>query len=261
MKPTEKNELIGKFWEGNTSRTEEEKLFGDAQDENLTNSDKAYFRFVADARKTCLNREDEIWKNIVARERQKKRYFLLSAGLAASFLLLVSLIILTLKVTRNDSVKNQIAYNETMNFYTSLGIENSNSPTLYINGCKSSSDYHTAIQTINPKCIKYINMINNSTEASKYGSKNGIVEVWLKGKSDEIFSVCEGMLYFYQDGEIKSISIDDECGPNLLIDCSEKPLSEIVNLKPKQIKSIELTINPRNCNGKLDGEFIVMESK
>lgn len=140
-------------------------------------------------------------------------------------------------------------------------IENGFNPTLYINGCKSSSDYHTVIQTINPKCIQQINLTNDGKEAGKHGNKNPVVEVWLKDKSDEIFSVCEGTLYFYQDGEIKSIAIDDECSPKLLVDCSEKPLSEIENLKPQQIKSIELTTDPRNCKGKLDGEFIVMESK
>jgi hypothetical protein len=261
MKRNKNIELIKKFWEGQTSLNEEEILFSDTLHEDLTNHDEAYFRFIADARKVSFNHEDEIWKNIVARERRKKRYFYLSTGIAASILLLVSLFIVTLKISRDESIENQVASNGTMKFYASLGIENSNSPTLYINGCKSSSDYHTALQTINPKCIQYINMTNTPGKTGNHGIKNGIVEVWLKGKSDEIFSVCEGTLYFYQDGEIKSVSIDDECGPNLLIDCSEKPLSEIVNLKPQQIKSIELTTDPRNCKGMLDGEFIVMETK
>jgi RNA polymerase sigma-70 factor (ECF subfamily) len=38
-------------------------------------------------------------------------------------------------------------------------------------------------------------------------------------------------------------------------------LDEIKNMKPQQIESIELTSNPRNCKGKMDGEFIVMETK
>jgi hypothetical protein len=261
MKRNNNKELIEKFWKGQTSLNEEEILFKETQHEGLSNEDKAYFRFISNTRKINFNDYDDIWGNIVAHERRKKRYLFLSTGIAALLLLLVSLLIVTLKVSKQENLENQFASNRNMNYYTSLGFTNNNNPTLYINGCKSSSDYHTAIQTINPNCIQYINLTNASGKTGKRGVKNGIVEVWLKGKSDEIFSVCEGTLYFYQDGEIKSITIDDECSPNLLVDCFEKPLSEIENMKPQKIKSIKLTSDPRNCNGRMDGEFIVLESK
>jgi hypothetical protein len=262
MKRNNNIELIKRFWECETDRAEEELLLTNGNaDDGLNEDDRAYFRYIANARHIEYSRESEIWDSIVARERRRKKRFYLSSGIAASILLIVSLSIMTLTVTQDKNLENQIASNNIKDYYDAFKIDNGYNPTLYINGCKSSSDYHTVIQSINPQCIQHINMTNDVKGAGKHGNKNGIVEVWLKGKSDEIFSVCEGTLYFYQDGEIKSIAIDDECSPNLLVDCFEKPLSEIENLKPQKIKSIKLTTNPRNCNGKMDGEFIVMETK
>jgi hypothetical protein len=261
MKPSEKSKLIGKFWEGNTTRTEEEKLFGDVPPEGLNKHDEAYFRFITEARKVYYSREDEIWKTIISNQHRKKRYLYMASAIAASFILFVSLYVMTSTIFKDKRIEPQLTFNNTTHYFDAFGIDKSTNPTLYINGCKSSADYHTAIQTINPSCIQHVNLTRGDQKSGKPGNQNGTVEVWLKGKSDELFSVCEGTLYFYQDGEIKSILINDDCSPNLLVDCREVPLSEIAELKPQQIKSIELTTNPRNCSGQLSGEFIVLESK
>jgi hypothetical protein len=261
MKPSEKNKLTRKFWNGETTTSQDELLFGNRNQYELNDDDKAYFRFIDEARKTTYNRENEIWQSIVARERRKMRYVYLSTAVAASFILLVSLSMLILHDVNDKDSNNQLTYNNTALYFKTLEFTNGSNPTLYINGCKTSTDLHTAMQVINPKCIQYINMVTEPEFSELSGNKNGIVEVWLKGKTDELFSVCEGTLYFYQDGEIQTIAIEDDCSPNLLVDCHEIPLSEIAQLKPHQIKSIELTNDPRNCNGQLDGEFIVLESK
>jgi hypothetical protein len=140
-------------------------------------------------------------------------------------------------------------------------IGTSDNPSLFINGFASASDYQTALQNLNPKCIQSISVSKDTEGAKKMEHSNGTIEVKLNGNSNELFLVCEGILYFGQNGVIQTVSIDDECGPNLLVDCRQKPLSEIVNLKPQQIKSIELTTDPRNCSCQLDGKYIVMETK
>jgi hypothetical protein len=261
MKPSEINRILKKFWGGESTRDEEEILFSNNQYDELKTADRAYFQFIKNARNTHFSAEDEIWHSIVAKEIRRKRAIYFSLGLAASILLLVALVITSKTFLNNKNIETQYASNNINDYYKIFRNMNGSNPILYINGCKSSADYNTAILTINPNCIQHINLTDNTKDTRKNGNKKGIVEVWLKGKSDEIFSVCEGTLYFLQDGEIKSISINDECSPNLLVDCSEKPLSEIEELKPQQIKSIELTTNPRNCNGQLNGEFIVLESK
>jgi hypothetical protein len=262
MKRSNNKELIEKFWEGKTTLSEEELLFNNNKSEGLKENDHAYFRYIANARKEECLEEAEIWQSIVAHEHRRKRIIYLSSGIAASILLIVSLFIMTLTDSKDKNFDNQIASNNIKDYYDAFRIDNGSNSTLYINGCKSSTtDYHTVLQNINPKCIQHIKLTKEGEESGKPENKKGKVEVWLEGIQDDIFSVCEGTLYFYQDGEIKSIAIDDECGPNLLVDCSQKPLSEIVNLKPQQIKSIVLTTDPRNCNGFLDGEFIVMETK
>jgi hypothetical protein len=253
MKRNSNIELIKKFWKGQTSLSDEESLFANDQSEGLNDDDRAYFRFVANARKVIYSGESEIWYSIVNLEHRRKKIIYMLSGIAASILLIVSLLIVNSTVTFDKNFENQIASNNIKDYYNAFRIDNGSN----INGCKSLSDYHSGLQTINPNCIQQINLTNDGIDADIHGN----VEVWLKGKPDEVFSVCEGTLYFYQDGEIKSIAIDDECSPNLLVDCFELPLSEIKELKPQQIKTIELTTNPRNCNGLLDGEFIVMESK
>ena len=140
-------------------------------------------------------------------------------------------------------------------------IGTNDSPSLLINGYKSDSDYQTALQNLNPDCIQSIAVTKEGKGIKKQGDQNSLIEVQLKGSTDELYIICEGILYFGQNGVMKSVSIDDECGPNLLVDCDEKPLSDILLLKPQQIKSIELTTDPRKCKGKLNGEFLVLESK
>ncbi len=259
MKPSEKNKLIEKFWDGATTRKEEEELFGNPSHEDLTDRDKAYFCFVSQTREKPFDNGEVLWEELAKREKRKKRNFYISTGIAASLLLLVSLFVMTHRSFREDEFSRFLLLNKEDNYLADAGTDNSCNLTLYINGCPSTSDFHTLLQTINPNCIKQINLTNDVETSNTKPAKKGKAEVWLKGESNEIFSVCEGTLYFTQDGEIKSISIDDECGPNLLIDCNEKPLSEILKLKPQQIKTIELTSNPMICSGNLTGEYIVME--
>lgn len=261
MRPSEKNKLIGKFWEGNTTRREEEELFDELSTEKPNNDDEAYFHYIAKSRISKDVKEDEIWKTITIKDHRRKRLIFLTTGIAASILLLVSLFITISTVEQESKQKKLLASNNLIDYYKAYGIDLGNDPTLYVNGCKLSKENNSLLQTISPKCVQHISLSNEPGGSGKYGKKNKTVDVWLKGKPDEIYSICEGTLYFYQDGEMKSIAIDDECSPNLLVDCFEVPLSEIKELKPQQIKSIELTTNPRNCNGQLNGEFIVLESK
>ncbi len=139
-----------------------------------------------------------------------------------------------------------------------MGTENE--PKLLINGYASKENLNSTMNNLNPECIQSINVVK-SQESAKHGYPNGMIEVQLKGNTNELFIVCDGTLYFGQNGYIQTIKIDDDCGPSLLVDCSEKPLSEIMKMKPQQVKSIKLTTDPLNCNGKHSGEFVVLETK
>jgi hypothetical protein len=261
MKPSEKSKLIEKFWDGNTTLNEEEMLSGDKQQEPFEGKEAAYFSYIGESRKNTFHAQDEIWESIKRHEKRRRALLYWSTGIAASFLVLLSVFFAQSDTFRSESFENQLVSNNVNDIYSTLGINSASHQTLYINGCKSSVDFHTAFQTISPKCIQHISTTKSTNGKGKKDGQNGIVEVWLKGKPDEVFSVCEGTLYFYQDGEMRSVSIEDECSPNLLVDCQELPLSEIAQLLPDEIKSIEFTTDPRNCNGQLDGEFIVLESK
>jgi len=261
MKPSEKSKLIEKFWDGDTTRNEEEILFGDKQSAPNEGKEAAYFRYISESRKNTFQAQDEIWETIKRNEKRRRVLLYWSTGIAASFLVLLSIFFAGSADFNNENFENQLASNNVNDIYSTLGINSASHQTLYINGCKSSVDYHTAFQSISPKCIQHISMTKATKGKGKTDSQNGIIEVWLKGKPDEVFSVCEGTLYFYQDGEMRSVSIEDECSPNLLVDCQVRPLSEIAQLLPNEIKSIEFTTDPRNCSGQLDGEFIVLESK
>ena len=124
-----------------------------------------------------------------------------------------------------------------------------------VNGYTPKSDFYSLISNIHPDCINSINISKNNN-----GITNDQIEVMLKGNSENLYTVCEGVLYFGQNGYLQTIIIDDECSPDLLFNCSQKPLKEILQFEPEKIKSIELTTDPRNCEGKLDGEFVVIES-
>ena len=133
-------------------------------------------------------------------------------------------------------------------------------PSILINGYESKEGLKASLSHLNPECIQSINVLKGQ-ESEKHGHPNGMIEVQLKGNNAEIFTVCEGVLIFGQNGYIQTIKIDDDCSPNLLVDCSERPLSDITQMKPQEIKSIQLTRDPRNCKGKLSGEYIVLETK
>lgn len=133
-------------------------------------------------------------------------------------------------------------------------------PSILINGYESKEGLKASLSHLNPDCIQSINVLKGQ-ESEKHGHPNGLIEVQLKGNNAEIFTVCEGVLIFGQNGYIQTIKIDDDCSPNLLVDCSERPLSDIAQMKPQEIKSIQLTRDPRNCRGKLTGEYIVLETK
>jgi len=261
MKPSEKSKLIEKFWDGDTTLNEEEMLFVDQQQIPDESKESAYFSYISESRKNTFHTQDEIWESIKRNEKKRRVLLYWSTGIAASFLVLLSIFLAKTDNYRSESFETQLASNNVNDIYSTLGINSASHQTLYINGCKSSVDYHTVFQTINPKCIQHISTTKATKGKGKTDSQNGIIEVWLKGKPDEVFSVCEGTLYFYQDGEMRSVSIEDDCSPNLLVDCQELPLSEIAQMLPHEIKSIEFTTDPRNCNGQLDGEFIVLESK
>lgn len=154
----------------------------------------------------------------------------------------------------------KIADNSGYRLYNKYGtkiMDNPTSPFVLVNGYKTKTDFQSSLSEINPECIQSINV------EKKYKDfyPNGLINITLKGDVTDLFMICEGILFFGQDGYLQSIKIDDECGPTLLHNCKKKPLSKIIEMKPDEIKSIELTTDPRNCEGTLEGEFVVIESK
>lgn len=133
----------------------------------------------------------------------------------------------------------------------------SQSPFILVNGYQIKTDFQSSLSEIDPACIQSINVDKKDTDLYP----NGLIDIKLNGDANQLFTVCQGMLYFGQDGYLQSIKIDDECGPTLLHNCQKKPLSEIVEMQPEEIESIKLTTDPRNCEGLLEGEFVVIESK
>ncbi|MCF8357319.1 MAG: DUF4252 domain-containing protein [Prolixibacteraceae bacterium] len=165
----------------------------------------------------------------------------------------------TVKLPGNSFLYNTEA-DGGIRIYEKSGIELINThdhPALFINGYATQNGYATSLMRLNPNCIESIHVIKKTGEPGS----DDVIQVDLNGDAEDIYTVCDGILYFGQNGYIQSVSIDDDCGPNLLIDCNEKPISEIMEIEPKNIKSIQLTTDPRNCSGKLQGEYVVLESK
>ena len=256
MKQSEMNNLLRKFWLGSTTRLEDEQIFSHKNLDDLSVSDKAYLSFIEQSRQNKTFDEEESWKHIAARSH-RKRLLYTSMGVAASLLVLVSLFVITSENFHRGTSDQQFAINDP-SLFQSTDIEQLCGRDVYINGCKSTSDCHSVLQTINPKCIQQISM---STQNGEAGHNDKVLDVWLKAAVEDVFAVCEGTLFFYQDGEIKSIRIEDECSPNLLVDCREVPLTEIEQMKPSQVKSIALAYDLVNCSGQHLGEYIVLESK
>ncbi len=132
-------------------------------------------------------------------------------------------------------------------------------PVLLINGYSSSTDYRSSLQRISPECIQSINVLKNGNPGNL--SQSGTIEINLKGSANQAFTICDGILYFGQDGQIKMVDLTQEDAPKLLLDCQERPLCEIENINPEKVGSIQLTHNPRKCKGKTEGNFVVVESK
>lgn len=140
-------------------------------------------------------------------------------------------------------------------------INTKSDPQLSINGYAVREDLKTTMADIHPNCIQSIHVAKQNNTSNTTNGQNGAVDIMLKGNQNELFTICEGTLYFGQNGYLQSIKIDDDCSPLLLFNCKEKPLSEIMRLEPKKVKSIQLTTNPPNCNGPLEGEYVVVEIK
>lgn len=129
-------------------------------------------------------------------------------------------------------------------------------PSLYVNGFKPNVDFHSFLYEVDPSCIQSINVQKIEEQPN-----TGQIDILLKGHSEDAYTVCNGMLYFGQNGFLQCIKIDDDCSPELLKNCKEEPLSTILTMHPNQIKSIALTTDPPNCDGQLKGEFVVVELK
>lgn len=137
-------------------------------------------------------------------------------------------------------------------------LDNTHNPTLLINGYSPLNGYQS-IRQISPECIQSVNVVK---DAGFQGNKTqGLLEFNLKGMNNQLYTVCEGHLYFGQNGHLQVVDISSEHAPRLLVDCQEKPLCEIENIHPEQVKSIELSQNPVKCMGKSYGQFVVVESK
>ena len=162
------------------------------------------------------------------------------------------------RLTGSDN--NQKNTNNGFRVYNKFGtkiMDNQTSPFVLVNGYQTKTDFQSSLSEINPECIQSINV----EKKNKDFYPEGLINITLKGNTNDLFMVCEGTLFFGQDGYLQSVKIDDECGPTLLHNCKQKPLSEIIEMKPDEIKSIELTTDPRDCEGALEGEFVVVESK
>jgi hypothetical protein len=153
-----------------------------------------------------------------------------------------------------------LPYNNSFRVYNKFGdllMNTSQEPLLMVNGYHSSLDVSSSFSMINPNCIQSIHV----EKSDEHHNTKGLIDIILKDDINELFTVCEGTLYFGQNGYIQLIDIDDECSPALLHDCKKKPLSAILQLEQDEIKTIRITNNPMNCDGILEGTYIVVESK
>lgn len=163
----------------------------------------------------------------------------------------------------NYSINNKYLTTDkqgTVSVYNKSGnkiIETDKTPNLLVNGYLPMKDFHAQLTDINPECIQSIHV----TKKDDSLLQNGQIDILLKGDLNNVFTICEGMLFFGQNGYLQCIKIDDDCSPELLYNCKGKPLSSILQLEPENVKSIELTADPRNCEGILEGEFVVVELK
>ena len=153
-----------------------------------------------------------------------------------------------------------LPYNNGLKVYNKFGdllMNTRHEPLLMVNGFYSSLDIQTSFSMIDPNCIKSIHVEKSDDNQNP----NGLIDIMLKDDINSLYTVCEGTLFFGQNGYIQCIDINDECSPILLHDCNKKPLSAILQLEQDEIKTIRMTNNPMNCDGILEGNYIVVESK
>ena len=85
MKPFNDNEIAKRFWNGDSSLSEENHLL-----ESSEGIEKSYKDFVLEKRKTPTDLENRIWKGIETKNKQRLRVFPF-VGIAASIVALVGI--------------------------------------------------------------------------------------------------------------------------------------------------------------------------
>jgi len=111
MKQSEMNNLLRKFWLGNTTRLEDEQIFSHKNLDDFSDSDKAYLLFIEQSRQNNSFDEEESWTHIVARTRRKRMLYT-TIGIAASLLVLVSLFVITSENFHRGTSVQQFASND-----------------------------------------------------------------------------------------------------------------------------------------------------
>jgi len=166
--------------------------------------------------------------------------------------------------TQSTTENELFPANRGINVYDKNGSHLLNSkadPSLIVNGYSVTDDFKESMAAINPNCIQSIHVSKSQGKGKSEKDQNGMIDILLNGNLTDVFTICEGTLYFGQNGYLQAFKIDDECSPQLLFDCKKKPLSELTKIEPHQIKSIKLTTNPLNCSGPIEGEFVVIETE
>ena len=105
MKPLNKNSTIARFWEGETSLTEELQL-NDNKEKGV--AEKAYFDFIKNEKQVPAFLEEEVWQSVL-KGRHKKRKLVVRWVAAASVIVAVGLGSVYGYQLRNEKLEMQFA--------------------------------------------------------------------------------------------------------------------------------------------------------
>jgi hypothetical protein len=232
IKQFEQDERNSRFWDATSGLAEEQSLLRSWLDEPAANPEGAYARYLAESRRVPEDLADDIWNTL-----HRRRHFSRSIsrwGIAASIAMLLTAVGFQVAQQRSKRIDQDFRQLDAALWFASEKVApQPEAEILYVIVCKS--------------------------DEKQQGSSGSMIEIRLKNTGSPLYTVCEGILYFGQDGAIQAMDIHEEKSPKLLVDCQEKPLCEIENIKPEQVKSIALHKNPNNCKGQKKGEYVVVE--
>jgi hypothetical protein len=108
MKQNNDKEMIEKFWEGQTSLSEEDMLFNRIIPSGETACEDTYFNYVKAMRSQAFDGEDQIWAAI-GTVGNKKRKLYYSIAVAASILILLGVFVLVKHENNPEEKQAQFA--------------------------------------------------------------------------------------------------------------------------------------------------------